>query len=48
MKGKRNLNTLAVVATEMEPTPPDSFIKEPPKKLAIPVPKIVSVKPVTF
>ena len=41
-------NMLAVVATEIVPTPPESFIIEPPKKFATPVPKIVSVRPVTF
>ena len=41
-------NALEVTATEMVPTPPESFIMLPPKKLAMPVSKMVRVRPVTF
>ena len=41
-------NAALVVATEIWPTPPASFISDPPKKFATPPEKIVSVRPVTF
>ena len=40
--------TLLVVATEIWPTPPAIVLRVPPKKLATPPPKMVSVNPVTF
>ena len=40
--------TALVVATEIWPTPPAMVFRVPPKKLATPPPKMVSVRPVTF
>ena len=37
-----------VTGTETWPTPPASLFRLPPKKLATPEPKMVSVRPVTF
>ena len=40
--------TALVAATEIWPTPPAMEFRVPPKKLATPPPKMVSVRPVTF
>ena len=39
---------LAVAAVEIWPTPPDSLVSDPPKKLPRPTPKVVSARPDTF
>ena len=41
-------NAPAVAATEIWPTPPESFDSDPPKKFPRPTPNVVSARPATF
>ena len=47
-KGRAALYALPVARSEMEPVSLKSLSNEPPKKLPIPMPKVVSARPVTF